>query len=166
LPKLGRRACDKCHKVDGKNAAYVPPNHGDCAGCHTPTHAVPMASCGSCHNMGSADGSVTQCSPTVPWRSRQIAKRFSHDSHRTDIRKPGSPPLDCGFCHWGVHRSKSVRKMKLMHGFKTMERACGPCHNGRLRVPGSKRRVFSTTGDCRKCHGNKFSSGAGVPTGH
>ena len=163
--KLGRKACDGCHKMAADKVTYMPPSHGDCATCHTEDHSVPMSACETCHEMGSADGALLQCSPPVPWRSRQVAARFSHDTHRLDIRKPGNPPLSCVQCHRGVHRSESIRKIRLMYGFGTMTNSCGRCHNGRTRVPDSKRRIFSTSTQCSKCHGGKFA-GMGTPKGH
>ena len=164
---IGRTDCNRCHKLAADKVTYIPPNHGDCVDCHTADHSVPMSSCDGCHEMGSANGALLQCSPTVPWRSRQIATRFSHETHRIDIRKKGHPQMSCSQCHRSVHRSTSVRKIRLLYGFGMMKSSCGRCHNGSTRVPNQKRRVFSTSSEhhCGKCHGNKFSS-MGAPKGH
>ena len=101
---IERTDCNRCHKLADDKVTYIAPNHGDCIDCHTADHSVPMSQCNGCHEMGSANGALLQCSPTVPWRSRQIATRFSHETHRLDIRKKGHPQMSCSQCHRSTQR--------------------------------------------------------------
>lgn len=162
--------CSQCHQIGKDGIAYTPPGHVDCASCHDQTGAKPfMSQCQGCHTLSNPQGSPIRCSPTVSWRSRKMVGRFSHEQHRIDIRKKDKPVLDCDFCHSEVRKATTVRGIQLLQGVRTMERACGACHNGRTRVPETRRRVFSTDANCSRCHGEgfvQFQAFGTPPPGH
>lgn len=142
------QACNDCHRVLDGSRRPSPPDHAACSRCHTDDHALPMSRCAGCHVLR-PDGEET-CRPFIPTGARPIP-RFDHAEHDAHVEGMPQSPLSCQQCHRQVAGATTVASIELLEGQRTMK-SCKTCHNGRTRVPGERRRVFKTSGPCRRCH--------------
>lgn len=175
VPGLDR--CDTCHtltkSVAGDEVTVLAhrPGHLDCAPCHGKSGSKPsLDECGDCHR----PGEVTHAKPTAATAFR-VYEKFTHDTHRLDIRtaraKPGgagrgwsrydratAQTLSCGACHTTAAKAESIKEMDLL-GACAMNKTCmGQCHNGRF--------AFGTgMNDCFLCH-SKEAEKATPPRTH
>jgi hypothetical protein len=165
----GLASCDTCHQlsklVNGDDVKVLVhrPDHADCAPCHGREGSKPnLAQCASCHVGGAAPHPKTHGGALTKWR---VYEKFSHDTHRLDIRtaavKAGgvgrgwsrwdrttAATLGCGACHATAARAESIEDMDLL-GPCAMNKTCmGQCHNGKLAFQGSGTNLR----DCLLCH--------------
>ncbi|MCB9529287.1 MAG: hypothetical protein H6701_13050 [Myxococcales bacterium] len=169
--------CAGCHVLAGADGAKrrASPAHVHCAECHDKADAAtPMSLCEGCHESlvslekdrlaegGHVGGRYTTCRPWLPDHGERIVEGFDHDSphHITDWTTGRA--LSCDDCHRGAADQSDPRLIRRFPGAATMDR-CRHCHNGRTRVPGTERRVFSTSRDCRRCHTETFLNGLLTP---
>lgn len=164
--------CARCHTLTGDDAAKkrASPSHAHCAACHTDTAPTPMALCEACHQSltslekerlaegGRAEGRYTTCRPWLPDHGERIVVGFDHDSPHHLSDPADGKAMSCDFCHRGAARQSDPRAIRRFPGAATMAR-CRRCHDGRTRVPGAARRVFSTSRDCYRCHDNALLRG-------
>jgi len=116
-------SCESCHREKPARA------HALCATCHAAGKAPRMTHCDGCHATPGAE-------PQGPWR---VSAKFSHDTHRTDVRNKSALP--CVACHAGVTTASAGHPVP-----RPTMRGCADCHQGTA--------AFKTTGtSCAKCHG-------------
>lgn len=159
--RAGVAGCNGCHRKAGGERA--PPGHGDCATCHDSDHPLPMSACDGCHvEAASAAG----CRPWIP-RGASAVPRFAHDVHDRAVAGLRGEPVSCETCHRRVAGAHDTRSIELLDGKATM-RQCHDCHDGKTKIPGTQRRVFSTRERCSQCHGAtlKLKWSKPPPAGH
>jgi hypothetical protein len=167
----GLSSCDTCHQlskiVNGDEVKVLVhrPGHADCAPCHNQGGSYPtLERCPSCHVPGEIDHPKPHGGELAIWR---VNGKFSHDTHRLDIRtarlQPGgvgrgwsrwdkttAATLGCGSCHATAAHSETIAGMDLL-GPCAMNQTCmGQCHNGKYAFQGSGTNLR----DCLLCHSN------------
>ena len=167
--------CINCHRINIETAEVNRPSHGDCTACHRARDgskinrkfkkAHPLTDCADCHSLRKRKQNAL-CTEWSKARKYKVGHYFEHKKHRIDIRKGTDVPLSCATCHPNVAKSgtgskkrkkRRRKKLKLLSS-SAMASSCDKCHNGRVKVPGTKRRVFRSEDgkNCKKCHGSKI----------
>ena len=137
--------CATCHQSSRQGVAFSIPSgrgaHDTCFKCHTAYTSNQMASCSTCHTLGSF--------VRTPETARAFQVNFSHARHR-------QAGMNCTSCHTvqaGTARGRQVTApLASMHFAPTHGASCAACHNGT--------RAFGANdfANCKRCHvGNKFT---------
>lgn len=135
--------CADCHASKEKR-----PTHAQCDApeCHAredhddkhPDRSFPMTECAKCHrDLFDAAGHVVWTGPRRRLDRCRVTAVFSHAQHEARNAK-------CGDCHLSVPTATKLGELVATNGGRTMEKACGKCHDGK--------RSFSVRGSCESCH--------------
>ncbi|MCB9647975.1 MAG: hypothetical protein H6730_15400 [Deltaproteobacteria bacterium] len=160
-------ACLDCHVVDTKTKEVARPGHDQCVSCHGENDEVPMSKCDACHRPRvDGEGRTVSTGPRGRPNPCRVTKHFSHAEHRVDRRaREADKPVSCGTCHFGLNNAKTLGAIVPTNARKTMLNACGKCHRPGQRTAQGKA-VFTTTGDCTRCHQDACLTSGPIPSWH
>jgi hypothetical protein len=158
-------SCNYCHKIsveEGK-ASVERPGHQHCVNCHgaaksgkgAPKNS--MSDCASCHKFRrNQAGTLVKTGPAPKRDNSRVTAKFSHEKHRVQRRKSAPKEItNCGMCHLQVNKAATLAEIAATSGQRTMEAACGKCHDGKQKSI-SGRSIFSITAQCTLCHTQRF----------
>ncbi len=98
----------------------------------------PMSACEKCHrDLVDPAGKPAWTGPRLRLDRCRVTAKFSHAKH--EERKSS-----CGDCHLSVPKATKLGELVATNGGRTMEKACGTCHDGK--------KAFSVRGSCESCH--------------
>lgn len=158
-------SCNYCHKIslDEGKASVERPGHQHCVNCHgaaksgknSPKNS--MNDCASCHKFRrNPAGILVKTGPAPKRDSSRVTAKFSHEKHRVQRKKSAPEEItNCGMCHLQVNKADTLAEIAATSGQRTMEAACGKCHDGKQKSV-SGRAIFSITAQCTLCHTQRF----------
>lgn len=139
--------CNDCHSTKEKRPSHAECGRSECHVSGAPAVAVaspapgtghPMSACEKCHrDLVAADGKLAWTGPRRRLDRCRVTAFFSHAKH--EERKSS-----CGDCHLSVPKAAKLGELVATNGGRTMEKACGKCHDGK--------KSFSIRGSCESCH--------------